>query len=276
MSEARVYDHGYEPWTGKRRAPAWRFLVVASNEFRLAWKSKWFRRVAVVSFFPLGIFSVISLVQGRLQAVSDLLDLWDQFFGTQLIFAMLMVYYLGRNAIAEDRRVGAMPVYFSRSLSFNQYLLGKWAAIAAAVFAVILGPGLILSLFRWAVEPNVGFWLCLRWIGGLALLSAMVALSQGAVVLGLSALVKRGRTAGILWAVLYFVSSGLASGLASGTGLAGFRAIGFVESSTNMASVVLSDAPWHADLNYQALGLLVWAGVGAAVVLIQLRRWWGN
>ena len=273
--KAQVYDHGYTQWHGPRVSGGWRFLAIARNEIRLVWKEKWFRRVAIVSFFPLGIFGVISLVQSRLQAVAELMDLWEQFFASQLIFAMLMVYYLGRNAIAEDRRVGAFSVYFSRPIGLAQYLLGKWSAIAMAVLLVILGPGLVLALLRWAVEPGVDGALCLRWVAALAGLSLMVALSQGAVILALSSMVQRGRTAGILWVIVYFVSSALGSGLASGTGMGQLRAIGFVESSTNLAGVALSGASWYADLGWQALGLGLWALVGAGVVLFQLRRWWG-
>jgi len=67
VSEARIYDQGYTPFQGKLGSVRTRFLAIARNELRQAWKGKWFRRLVWMSFFPLVGFAVFAFVQTLLK-----------------------------------------------------------------------------------------------------------------------------------------------------------------------------------------------------------------
>ncbi|MBN2496275.1 MAG: hypothetical protein JXR96_16905 [Deltaproteobacteria bacterium] len=271
--EARIVDQGYQPFEGKLGSVRTRFAAIAFNEIRQAWKGKWFRRVAVLAFFPLGVFGMLAVLQARMPGLVAFGGIWPEFASTQIFFAMLMVYYLGRNAVAEDLRTGALTTYFSRPVSFVQYLGGKWLAVAIGVLGVTALPGLLLAGFRWAVEPDTDFLRFTAWAGGLLLFALMLSAVQGAVVLGISACTRRGRTAGIVWVLVFFLSSALSEGLVAATGLGAFRAIGFGQGATYLAEVLLDERGFGHDGAWYALGLAVWTIGAAGIVFFRLRRW---
>jgi len=275
--EARIYDQGYRPWTGPRGAVGTRFWIVAWHELAQAWKNKWFRRVVWASFFPLGVFSVLLIVTSRLGGVVQLgpADTWVQFWGVQQLFAMLVVYHLGRNAIAEDLRTGALAVYFSRPVSFAQYLGGKWLAVALGVAGVTLAPGLVLAVFQALVGEQTGPLVFLRAALSLVVLTALLAAVEGAVVLAISSLAPRGRVAGIVWVLVFFLSAGLGAGLAEASGVEALGALGFPDAHARLAERLFG----LRDLDVAALWALgshgLWTLGALGIVLLRLRRWRG-
>ncbi len=273
--DARIYDQGYRPFEGQLASPRSRFLVIAMNELRLAWKEKWFKRLLWVSFIPLIVFAVLVVIQARFSMLLDkeLADIWQSFWGIQLFFSMLMVYFVGRRAIGEDLRTGALTVYFSRPVSFMQYLVGKWLAIAVAVIGVTLLPGLVLAIFRWLAEPATGTAVFARWAGSLVLLSALLGLTMGWVMLAVSSLTQRGRAAGIVWVIIFFVSAGVAEGVTQATGIQALEALSFVRSNAQLAEFLLEGQGSWLQALWMLLGQLAWVVVAAGVVLVRLRRW---
>jgi len=274
--DARIYDQGYRPFEGQLASPRSRFLVIAMNELRLAWKEKWFKRLLWVSFFPLAVFAVLVVIQARFSMLlnkDDLADIWKSFWGIQMFFSMLMVYFVGRRAIGEDLRTGALTVYFSRPVSFMQYITGKWLAIAVAVIGVTLMPGLVLAIFRWLAEPATDLAAFAGWAGSLVLLSALLCLTMGWAMLAVSSLTQRGRAAGIVWVIIFFVSAGVAEGVAQATGIQAFNALSFAKANGQLAEFLLDgEGSWLQAL-WMFLGQLAWVVVAAGVVLIRLRRW---
>ncbi len=273
---ARIHDQGYRPFDGRLASVRTRFAAIAVNELRQAWKSKWVRRVEWASFFPLGVLAVLMLVRTRMETVLGPSRIWLHFWNTQLFFVMLAVYFAGRRAVGEDLRTGALTVYFSRAVDFRQYLLGKWLAVAIAVCVVVLGPGLLLALFGLLADSGTGVEDFLSWLVALLALTGLLCLSGGWVVLAVSSLAGRGRAAGIVWVLLFFLSSAAGAGLAEATGVEGLRALGFVESSLKLAEVLFGHEPAGFNTVWFVLGHLGWAVAGAAVVLFRLRRWRGR
>jgi ABC-2 type transport system permease protein len=276
-SDTRIYDQGYRPWTGPLGAPSVRFWTVAWNEIRQAWANKWFRRVVWVSFFPLGIFAVMALVHARLTAMTEFgpSQSWMTFWGLQLFFSMLVVYHLGRNAIAEDLRTGALAVYFSRPVSFGQYVLGKWLAVALGVAAVTLAPGLVLAVFHGLVAPEGGGWVFLRALGALLVLTALLCAVEGAVALALSSLAPRGRVAGILWVLAFFLTAALGAGLAEAAGVPALRALGFADANGQVAEWLFGLRDFDGSVGVFLLAHGAWFFLGVGVLFLRLRAWRG-
>ncbi|HOX42859.1 MAG TPA: hypothetical protein PK668_04630 [Myxococcota bacterium] len=277
VSEARIYDQGYHSWSGPRGAVGTRFWIVAWHEIAQAWKNKWFRRVVWIAFFPLGVFSVMLIVYSRLGGFVQAgpADIWIQFWGVQQFFAMLVVYHLGRNAIAEDLRTGALGVYFSRPVSFAQYLGGKWLAVALGVGGVTLAPGLVLAAVQALVGQETGPLVFLRSTAAVVVLSALLAAVEGAVVLAISSLAPRGRVAGIAWVLVFFLSAGLSAALAEGTGLPVLRMVGFPDAHARLAEWLFGQDGFDATALAALASHALWALGGLAIVLARLRRWRG-
>ena len=272
--DAKIYDQGYQPFKGELASPRSRFLIIAGNTLRQAWKSKWFKRIVWLSFGPLLVFAVLVVVASRFEALGGQMeDVWIPFWGIQTFFSMLIVFFIGRGTVGEDLRTGALTVYFSRPVSFMQYLGGKWLAVAVGVLGVTLLPGVVLAIFRWLAEPDSRLLDFLMWLGSLVLLSGLMALCMGAVILAISALSGRSRAAGIVWVILFFVSFGIGEGLYNATGIYELNAAGFGAASEQLASVLFSGDAELTDVFWFSVGQLGWAFVALVAVLLRLRRW---
>lgn len=272
VSTAQIFDQGYKPWRGELASVRSRFLVIAANELRMAWKEKRFRQIVFVSFLPTLVLGVLVVLGGSVAAGMKM-EIWSIFWGVQAFLSMLVVFYVGRNAIGEDLRSGALTIYFSRPVSFNQYLAGKWLAISLGVLGVTTLPGVVLATLRWLVETDVSFLQFLLWLAVLLVLGSLWAGTTGAVMLALSALAGRGRAAGIAWVLLFFSLSGIANGLAHGTGVASLKALSFLEASSQLVGVFLGSQAWGMAGFWCLVGLLAWMVVSVGVVLLRLRKW---
>jgi len=269
--DAQIYDQGYRPFEGVLASPRTRFVVIAFNELRLAWKNKWFKRWIMGSFVPLIVFAVLVVVRSRFSFAIP--NVMSKFWETQIFFAVGIVYFTGRNAVGEDLRTGALTVYFSRPVSFVQYLTGKWMAIAVGVLFVTLVPGLLLVIFRYLVESNVGSLDLLTWLGGLLGLCALLCITLGGVMLAVSAVTNRGRTAGIVWVVIYLGLIGVAEGLANATHYSELNAISFSRASLRLSEYLLDGNRSLTEALWYILGQLAWIVLSFSVVLLRLRRW---
>lgn len=268
---ARVQKLVYRPYQGPLEGLGSRFRVVAAHQLRLSLKERWFRRILLGSFFPLGVFAVIVVVQSRVsQALGRTLDLWQPFWGIQLFFALAVTYLCGRASIGEDLRTGAATVYFVRPLTRSGYLWGKWLAVALPILVVTLAPALLLAIFRLLLEPAVTATLFMRWLAAAALASLMVASTMGWVMLGLSALTRRARAAGFLWIGLVVGGSALAAGLAESLHNPLWRAISFTEGSARLFVFLAEPAGGWAEAGVSVAGMLAWSLLGWAVLRLRL------
>jgi hypothetical protein len=72
-------------------------------------------------------------------------------------FALLIMAWYGSGLIAEDRRLGAHLLYFARTLTHFDYLLGKFLIVAAFGLLAALLPGLIICLVAALASPHWSF-----------------------------------------------------------------------------------------------------------------------
>jgi hypothetical protein len=72
-------------------------------------------------------------------------------------FALLAIGWFGAGLIADDRRLGAHLLYFSRPMTKLDYVLGH--ALTASWFGLIamLGPGLLICLVATFTSPEYSF-----------------------------------------------------------------------------------------------------------------------
>lgn len=72
-------------------------------------------------------------------------------------FALLSTAWYGSGQFADDRRVGAHQLYFSRPLTRLDYALGKLAVVAFFAACALLLPGLVLCLVATITSPDASF-----------------------------------------------------------------------------------------------------------------------
>jgi ABC-2 type transport system permease protein len=213
-----VYKRSYRAYTG-RLTPEWsRFYILTRYALRNLFRSKFLTAAFVLCFFgPLicliGIYlnhnaSVLSLLHAR---ANQIINVDGKFFlgflGMQGGLAFFLTAFIGPNTIAPDLSNGALPLYFCRSFSRAEYVLGKLCALFYLLSLITWVPGLIL----FAIESNLSG---LAWMWenrslgiGIFLASAIWILMISLISMALSAWVKWRIAAGaLLLGVMFFLS----------------------------------------------------------------------
>ena len=189
-------------------------------------------------------------------------------------FALLPMAWYGAGLIAEDRRLGAHLLYFSRPLTRLDYFLGKF--LGAAVFGAF---GLLLPVIsicsvasfsspEWSfvkeqwdvILKAIGF--CLGWIA-----------AATTFVLAISSLVERKTLA--LAAVVGFNALTFAAAMSLTEVTRDDR---FIAISPLTSSQVIVEWLFDRDLSFDTPMVYAWSciatvvGVSAAILLVRLRK----
>ena len=219
-----LHDVGYRAWEGVLR-PRAAAVVIAGTGIRLAWKSRWLRRVMLFAWSPAlmfagGFFAFEQAVEdgsiaagrdatrrldgfglvGRLVAMSlgGQLDdpeaarriVWSRLLlafmrAPQAVLLAVVVGLVAPRLIAGDLRARAWLVYFTRPVSRSDYILGKFGVLAAIVTVITLLPALVLWLVGVLVSPSLAVALA-TWDLPLRIIAAAVAVTIPTVLLALA------------------------------------------------------------------------------------------
>ncbi|MCA9648267.1 MAG: ABC transporter permease subunit [Myxococcales bacterium] len=179
--------------------------------------------------------------------IGDVHTTLANFIGVQMIATAFLLAMVAAGLIAEDRRTGAMELYFSRPLTRRDYLLGKLLAAGLVPAATLVLPFVGLWLFAAGMAPPgaVGPMLGLLLPGLLGATIAAVLLT--ATILGCSALGERGRTVGVIYVVGLLVLTSLGGELPA----SGHRWAGYLSPPRNVQTIV------DAALDAGSSGLLL-------------------
>lgn len=219
-----LHDVGYRGWEGTPRR-GFAALVIAATGIRLAWKSRWLRRIMLFAWTPAivfagGFFAFEQAVEdaakgggysvnnppdsfgmiGKLVAQSLGGSLEDPEAARRMVWsrlllafmrapqAMLLAVVVGLVApplIAGDVRAKAWLVYFSRPVSRTAYILGKVGVLTVIVTLVTLLPALVLWFLGVLVSPSV--WVAqATWDLPLRIFGAATAVTVPTVLLALA------------------------------------------------------------------------------------------
>jgi len=219
-----LHDVGYRPWTGATRSDR-AAAVIATTGIRLAWQSRWLRRVVLFAWSPavmfaLGFFAFEQAVAdgtltvgrsgvrrldgfgmiGGLVAESlggALADpdearrvVWSRLLlafmrAPQAVLLAVVVGLVAPRLIAGDLRARAWLVYFTRPVSRSEYILGKLGVLAAIVALITLLPALVLWLVGVLVSPSLSIALA-TWDLPLRVVGAAAAVTIPTVLLALA------------------------------------------------------------------------------------------
>ena len=233
-----LHDLGYRTWQGRLSPQWWRWWVIAQTGMRLAWRSRWLRRLLLVAWLPMMYVAIGFFVYEQLAAapqtanVRDLafmfidefpdakelikgLDqadpararhwMWAWLLSTffrypQGVLMVLVVGLIAPPLIAQDVRSRAFLLYFSRPLARREYILGKGAVVTGYLLMITTLPALVLYVLGLLLSPGLSVVLH-TWDLPLRILGASVVLivPTTAMSLAFSSLTSESRYASFAW-----------------------------------------------------------------------------
>ena len=218
-----VYRRSYRPYSGAS-TPAWsRFLVLFRYSRRNLFRSKIQTGFFVACFFyPVACLIMIYLAHSvsflaKLGVPSQLISIDNMFFfrfmSVQGVLAFLMTAFAGPGLISPDLANGALPLYFCRSFSRAEYVLGKSSVLAILLSEITWIPGVVLFIMQ-ASFAGTKWTLDNLWIAGSLILSSLIWIAiLSLLAMALSAWVKWRIVAGALLLAVMFFGAGFAQAI---------------------------------------------------------------
>jgi len=223
------------------------------------------------------------LAEGGLSR-SVLLPIMNRFFQVSVgFFAILLAALTGAPLIAEDRRSGSLPLYFSRPITHLDYVAGKMLTVGWFLSLLLILPPVLLYLLELGFSSEEGvavaqFPVLLRsLVPSVALVVVLSAMS-----LGVSSLTKKSSHAVLLFFGLC-IGAGIASEILvrevfenpSFYAVSPFRSVRRI--AIEMLPIprqldrevgVLGEMPFSAAWT----GLALWTGGSLALLALRIRR----
>ena len=162
QSRGVVYDLGYRNYDGPRlgRRYAIRSLYVLSlrNTFGLGRGT-----LPKVLAFGLALIALLpaifTVAFGALAGENFKLVEHHEYFGLIQIVIVLFVAAMASDLVGNDRKNNTLPLYFSRPIERDDYLLAKIAALATALMSLTLLPQLLVFVGNWLGATDGTEWL---------------------------------------------------------------------------------------------------------------------
>lgn len=258
----QVFAVGYRRLPGERPR-RWAPWPIARTALELAWRKRSTKlgvALCMMSVFGHGMALAAQVLAGRFAGdgraelmravVGDVHTTLATFIGVQMLACAFLLAMVAAGLVAEDRRSGAMELYFSRPLRRRDYILGKLLAAGLVPAATLVLPFVLLWIFAVGMAPPhsapplVGLLLP----GLLGAVVAAVVLT--ATILGLSAVGERGRTVGVIYVVGFLILSSMGDELSD----QGQAWAGYLSPLRNVQT--LTDAVLDAGSGGLLLGML--------------------
>ncbi len=208
-----IYDLSYRHWNGLRSPASMRWLPIATASLMEHLKKRLFLFWLFLCWIPaliggvlIYLHTVVNIPEAPGAADASF---FHTGFGWIQVFYLLTAVFVGAGLIANDRRTNALQIYLSKPIRTVDYLLGKGAAVAAAVGLVTLVPGLTLFLFRWGLDKEGGYLAShLMLPFSIVMASLLIMITISILALTVSCLTKSGRVAGLMLVMLFLFSNG--------------------------------------------------------------------
>jgi ABC-type transport system involved in multi-copper enzyme maturation permease subunit len=215
-----IYDQSYMPWTGTYTSRWTRIRSIIAMELALPFRKVWIMLIVYLSFSIVGSWLILLFLATSSQILPPFAlgnrIYREGFFQNPLFSMVLMVLSatVGSSLVARDVRHRALLMYFSRSITRADYLLGKLLALISLLMLVTLLPGLLLFLGQLGMsQERLSFGDRMTDLGSITLNSLILTIPMASVVLAFSSVTKRTYLAAILWVTFYFLSASLSPAL---------------------------------------------------------------
>ena len=175
-----IHDIGYRHYSGARGNRSYIRRSLFIDSLRGAYG---LGRSGRSKIMPMLLFAVMCLPAGVIVAITavtgspELVGNYPSYLLNLQLVISIFIAGQAPVAVSRDLRFGVTSLYFSRPLERNDYVLSKYAAMAAALFVLTAAPLLILFVGALVVGLPIGEQVpdFLRALGGAALLSLLLA-----------------------------------------------------------------------------------------------------
>ncbi len=158
-----VYEHTYQPYTGKLTPDRSRFLIIPRYAYQDVFKSRIFAGLFVICFVPVLIQAILIYLHHNTNAlaimnanVAELIPINGMFFrvfaGLQEWLAFILTVIVGPALISRDLSNNALPLYLCRPFSRVEYVVGKMSVIVILLSVITWIPGLLMFIFQSFLE----------------------------------------------------------------------------------------------------------------------------
>jgi ABC-2 type transport system permease protein len=270
-----LHDPGYRHWKGDWTTHPYRWLAVARQGIRLLIKRKRFVFLMILSSLPFLVRAVMiylsSAVGGYVGSLKIEPGFFETFLSQQGFFVFIISIYAGAGLISNDLRANALQIYFSKPITRQDYILGKFGILAFFLALPTLVPAVLLYVLSILFEASLGFAPeNLGVLGAILGYSLLIIFTSGLIMIGLSSLSKSSRFAGISFAAVFFFSQALAVILSS---VLRDSRLGWIALENNVRR--LGDVLFRTESHYQFapwISLLILAVLMTAAVWTAYRR----
>jgi ABC-type transport system involved in multi-copper enzyme maturation permease subunit len=215
-----IADLSYRNYDGPLHSRALRWLTVARAVVRLNAGKKAFAIPALgvlLIYMLLGAKVYLEPNEGMGAMQASFMGYADEYTmtfhmatGMASFLVFLIAVVTGAGSIASDNRANALLIYLSKPITRTDYLLGKWMGVFTLTGAASCVPALALYVFFLGMFYKRNFfsndpWLALKALAATALAAAL----HTSLIIGFSALNKKSRTAGVLYAGFYLLLSSI-------------------------------------------------------------------
>jgi hypothetical protein len=211
-----IYDQSYTPWAGTYTSRWARIRSIIAMEFALPFRNVWVVPLIYTAFTIVGAWLIVLFIMSSVQVKLPITlgnRIYREAFFNNPFFSIILLKLsatVGSPLIARDVRHRALLMYFSRSITRLDYLLGKFLALLLLLLLVSLLPGLILFLGQLGMgQERLTFGERLADLGSITLHSLILTVPMTSAVLAFSSMTKRAYLAAILWVSFYYLSFAL-------------------------------------------------------------------
>ncbi|MDQ3168015.1 MAG: ABC transporter permease [Chloroflexota bacterium] len=260
-----VFDRGYQRYGGTRLGRGHGVWAVARYSMRRAmgFKKSWSSKV--IPFFVYIAAALTAMIPIGIEAFIDqeAID-YPDFFGLLYVLQGIFIATIAPEFLCSDRRENVLSLYFCRSITRLDYLLGKLLGTGLLALTVTLAPALVLWFGRQllADAPLDALWSNLPDLGRLLLVGVLLAIYLAAGGLAISSFTGRKSIAVAVIIVGIVVVESLVGLL--GVALEGdFRRYSIFVSPTTVTAGLSSGIFWAEDPTLE----FPWWGYGIAMVV---------
>jgi ABC-2 type transport system permease protein len=158
-----IYDLGYRHYEGRRRGRLYAAWSLYVESLRGIWGFGRPMSAKAAPFILAGLYAFLALIQLAFSAIivqsinqgSDIrLYTYDNYFTTLSPLIVLFCVAQGPEVVCRDQRYQVLPLYLTRALGVADYALAKIAALATALFAVLMVPMIALFVGNILMNPD--------------------------------------------------------------------------------------------------------------------------
>lgn len=154
-----IHDIGFRHYTGPRLGRGYLLRSLYAESLRGSYGVGRSAKSKVMPFLLLATMTIPALILAVVAAVTGSDELPVEYTAYPMNLIPAITVFLAAQApalVSRDLRFKVMPLYFSRPLERNDYVLAKFSAMATALFILITVP--LTVLYAGALLAKLAFW----------------------------------------------------------------------------------------------------------------------